>query len=264
MSGDVLQLLRAVDPVLGTPATYSAPEINEKIGQAKAAGSRPAGRGQISRASAARRVLVVGTSTVALAALGLGTAVATGWINPDVREAFYGAQEPTAPGHDPTGARAQADTTREVLAAPGPEGSHMTAWDSSVGVDGVCYSIIVDTPSAEIFPGSGKPFHQGSTCGNHRLHGTFDTYAPFRWRSPRTGRLFTSYLGVAGTAPRIEIRIPGKPSLTAVIGNGYFLVGPLPEEDRANATLVAVDADGRLIPVFGRLGSSLADPVGPG
>ena len=199
------------------------------------------------------------TSTAGLLALGLGTAAAAGWFSPAVREAFAGADDPSNVGP------AHPDTTREKATAPGPEGTRMALWDELVGSRGACFSVIVDRSSAELIPGSGKPFHQGASCGRGRSRSLLVVVEESSWRSPMTGRPYRLYGGTVGTAAGFEIRIPGKTSLPAVLSNGQFLTGPLPEADRAHAHLVPLDFQGHVIVVNGRQdGLFLGDSNAPG
>lgn len=254
---DVLDLLHAANPVPDTPA-YPTQELQTRIAHAQTAGARPTGRHQGRRPRSKRRtLLVLGTATASLLALGLGTAAAAGWFSPDVREAFAGADDPSNAGP------AHPDTVQEEVTAPGPEGTRMALWDELVGPRGACYSIIVDRRSAELVPG--KPFHQGASCGSGRSRSLLGVVEESSWRSPTTGRLYWLYGGTVGTAAGFEIRIPGKTSLPAILSNGHFLTGPLPEADRAHAHLVPLDSQGHVIVVNGQQdGLFLGDSNAPG
>lgn len=258
---DVLTLLKEANPVPGT-STYPTAELPRRISQAReaavpapAATSRPVVR----RPTPRRRLAVLAAATTALVALGLGSAAAAGWWSADVREAFIGAEDPSGAGP------AHRDSTREEVAAPGPEGTRMALWDEAVGPHGACYAIIVDRRSADLIPGAGKPFHEGADCGSQRSSSSMSTVEESYWRSPATGRLYRLYAGPAGAATTFEIRIPGKAPLRATVNNGYFLMAPLPDEDRQHAHLVALDAHGKVIDLYGQPeGLLLGETPGPG
>lgn len=253
---DVLTLLRDANPVPDPPA-HPRQDLQSRIDRARAAGSEPVVR-QLGNRPTKRRLVVLAASTTSLVALGLGSAAAAGWFSPDVREAFSGADDPSGAGP------AHPGTTREEVTRPGPEGTRMGLWDESVGPRGACYSIIVDRRSADLIPSVNKPFHQGASCGSQRSTSTFGTVEESSWRSPATGQLYRLYAGPTGTADGFEIRIPGKAALRAVISNGYFLLPPLPEQDRQQARLVALDARGNVIVVNGQADMFLGDIPGPG
>ena len=83
--------------------------------------------------------------------------------------------------------------------------------------------------------------------------------------SSQPGIVYHLYAGVSGNASGIEVSIDGQASVRAVLGNGYYLVGPVTEAQRAHATLVALDQDEHVIPVYGRQGQALGDdPNVPG
>lgn len=252
---DALAMLRAADPVPGTPS-YPDSEWPQRIAQAQRAASGPAETAIADRPSRRRHVIITSVSCVtATLAVGLGTAAAAGWISPAARDAFRGASDPVS------GEYANPASIEQELVGPGPEGTHVTVYGAPVGPQGFCTFTIVDREGADFAPG--KPGGPGGSCSSQRLTGTGET-GNAHWISPQTGVSYYVYSGLLGNAAGVEIRVDGEPVIPDTVGNGYFLVGPITEAQRAHATLVALDKAGHVLTVYGRQGQSLAEPSGPG
>ena len=253
---DPLALLRAADPVPGSPS-YPDTEWPQRIAQAQRAASGPAETTIAGRPSRRRRLIITSvTSVTATLAVGLGTAAAAGWISPAARDAFQGASDPVS------GESANPDSIEQELSGPGPEGTHVTVYGAPVGPQGFCTITMVDRQGADFAPG--KPGGPGGGCSSQRLTGTLETGDIAHWICPQTNVSYYMYSGVLGNAFGVEIRVDGEPAVAGIVGNGYFLVGPITEAQRAHATLVATDKAGHVLTVFGRRVQSLADPGGPG
>jgi len=92
---------------------------------------------------------------LAVAAAGLGTAAAAGWLSPQARKAF---DSPDARQFLRAlyGSTADLDMARERVTAPGPDGSTIATWTLPVADRGTCTAILVSKKSAALPVGEGQ------------------------------------------------------------------------------------------------------------
>lgn len=186
---------------------------------------------------------------LAIAAAGLGTAAAVGWLSPQAKNAF---DSPDARQMliGLYGSTADLDQARERVSAPGPDGSTIATWTVPVGNRGLCTAILVSKKSAPLSSGAGQPTDLPTVCEQaptaRQVQRSIRLTA-LEWRSRTTGTDYFIYSGPLGQAARAELRLADGDRLDAVTSNGYFLLPAVPTAKLTCATVVGLDPLGHQV-----------------
>ncbi len=263
MTGDVLQLLRQADPAPGGDG-YDDTRIDLQIARILQADADPP------PAAHPRRTRKVGMPAIAFAAIaaaGLGTAAAAGWLSPQARNAF---DSPDARHMliGLYGSTANLDQARERVSAAGPDGSTISTWTVPVGNRGVCTAILVSKKSAPLSDNTGLPANLPTTCEQAPAAGQVQRsirLTAINWRSRITGTEYFIYSGQLGQASRAQLRLANGDRIDAATGDGYYLLPALPLADLTCASLIGLDPLGHQVGLANYLTSGCpGDPYLPG
>jgi hypothetical protein len=258
---DVLELLRQADPARAGGG-YDQARIDRQVTRILQANAVPVPAARVR--GAGRRLGVPIAAFTAVAAVGLGTAAAAGWLSPQARQAF---DSPAARQmlRQQFGATADLADARQRVSAPGPDGSQMATWTVPVGERGSCTAILVSKKSAAI-PGGDQPTglplycDQAATTVQRSVR-----FTALEWLSRSTGTDYLIYSGPLGAASGVELRLASGSRLVAATGNGYFLLPAVPSADLTCAALIGLDPLGHQVGLTSYLSSGCpGDPYQPG
>ncbi|HJQ00685.1 MAG TPA: hypothetical protein VJ851_03710 [Jatrophihabitans sp.] len=260
MNGDVLELLRRADPA--SDGGYDQARIERQVArilQADAA-PMPAARGR----GPVRRLGVPAAAFVAVAAAGLGSAAAAGWLTPQATHAF---DSPAARQllRQQFGTTADLSRAQERVSAPGPDGSTMTIWTVPVGDRGSCTAVLVSKKSAAV-PGGNEPSDLPSFCDPTPTTVQRSVrYVALDWVSKATRTHYLIYGGQVGSATGVELRLTSGVRLTAATENGYFLLPAVRSDDLHCAAVIGLDQQGHQVGLASYLSAGCpGDPYQPG
>lgn len=245
MNGDVLELLRRADPARDS-ADYDHDRVDRQVARILQANAEPAPAAR--PRGHARRLGVPIVAFVVIAAAGLGTAAAAGWLSPQARNAF------DSPAARQTllalyGSTADLSKARERVNEPGPDGSTIATWTVPVAGRGVCTAILESKKSA-LPAGAGQPTDLPTECEPVPAPGQVQhsiRFTALEWRSRVSGTDYLIYSGPLGPATQVELRLANGVRLTATIGDGYFLLPALPAAKFTCAVLVGLDPLGHQV-----------------
>jgi hypothetical protein len=260
VNGDVLELLRRADPA--PDGGYDQARIDRQVARILQADAAPMPAARVR--GPVRRLGGPAVAFVAVAAAGLGTAAAAGWLSPQARHAF---DSPAARQllRQQFGTTADLGSARERVSAPGPDGSQLATWTVPVGDRGSCTTILVSKKSAAI-PGGSQPTDLPLYCD--RASTTVQRSVRFsavEWLSRSTGTDYLIYGGPLGSAIGVELRLSNGSRLSAATGDGYFLLPAVPAVELRCAALVGLDSHGHQVGLASYLGSGCpGDPYQPG
>jgi hypothetical protein len=261
VNGDALELLRQADPARDTGG-YAQKSIDRRVARIVQANAEPV-RAARPR-GAGRRLGMPVAAFVAVAAVGLGTAAAAGWLTPQARHAF---DSPAARQElrQRFGATADLSQARERVSAPGPDGSRMSIWTVPVGDRGSCTAILVSKKSAPV-PGGNEPSDLPSFCDPTPTTVQRSVrYVALDWASKATRTHYLIYGGQVGSATGVELRLADGDRLTAATGNGYFLLPAVRSDELHCAALIGLDQQRHQVGLASYLNAGCpGDPYQPG
>ena len=280
MNGDVLEQLRRADPARDGGG-YQPAQLDQQIARILQADAEPVPAAR--PRGAVRRLAVPIAAFGTVAAVGLGTAAAAGWLSPQARQAF---DSPAARQllRQQFGATADLANARQRVSAPGPDGSSMAIWTVPVGDRGNCTAILVSKKSAAL-AGGNEPSDLPSYCDPTPTTVQRSVrYVALDWVSKPTRTHYLIYGGPLGSATGVELRLADGHRLTAAVGDGYFLLPAVRSDDLHCAAVIGLDPQGRQVGLasylsFGcpgdpyqprtdipkqRLGDKVVDEAGPG
>ncbi len=250
MNGDALELLRQVDPARDTSG-YDQQFIVRQVARIVRANAEPVRAAR--RRGAGRRVGLPVAAFATVAAVGLGTAAAAGWLTPQARHAF---DSPAARQllRQQFGATADLANAQERVSAPGPDGSSMTVWTVPVGDRGSCTAILVSKKSGPV-PGGNEPSDLPTFCDPTPTTVQRSVrYVALDWVSKATHTHYLIYGGQVGAATGVELRLTNGTRLTAAAGAGYFLLPAVPLVDLRCAAIIGLDPLGHQVGLASYLG----------
>ncbi len=250
VNGDALELLRQADPARDTGG-YDQKFIDRQVARIVRANAEPAPAGR--PRGAGRRLGIPVAAFVAVAAVGLGTAAAAGWLTPQAQHAFDSPAARQLLRHQ-FGATADLSRARERVSAPGPDGSSMAIWTVPVGDRGTCTTILVSKKSATL-PGGNQPSDVPLFCDpTPNTVQRSVRFAALGWLSKSTGTDYLIYGGQLGSATGVELRLASGARLSATAGDGYYLLPAMPSAELHCAAVIGLDSQGRQVGLANYLG----------
>ncbi|MDQ2837709.1 MAG: hypothetical protein M3Y42_03350 [Actinomycetota bacterium] len=245
MNGDVLDVLRRADPARDS-SDYDDARIDRQVTRILQAHAEPRLRPPRSRI---RRIGVPTAAFLTVAAAGLGTAAAAGWLSPQARNAF---DSPAARQslRQLYGSTADLDQARERVTAPGPDGSVMATWTVPVGDRGTCTTILLSKKSAALPIGASQRTDLPLGCTPIPAAGQVQhsiRFTALEWRSRTSGTDYLIYSGPLGLATQMQLRLASGTRLTATTHDGYYLLPSVPTANLTCAALIGLDPAGHQV-----------------